>query len=405
MLTDKKDLRGGRPLWVDSPNGRVRSKTVLKREQCDVAVIGAGVSGALIACQLSSAGFDVVVVDRRQPGQGSTAASTAMIQFELDTPLGELAGKIGSARAARAWRRSLQSIDDLKRLIHTNRIACDWQMRDALYLAGDELGWRALREEAKVRRRAGLPSEYIDGETLLKRYGVARTGAILSQGAAELNPAKLTAGALEAAKKRGCRVYADHEVIEVDSHDGGITLATDRGGEVVCAKAVFATGYETVKGLPKGGFDITSSWAIATKPIEMRDFWPTRCLIWEASDPYLYLRTTADNRIVAGGEDSGLTSPERRDAAISAKSEKLMRALKALLPGRDFELDYAWAGAFAVSPTGLPIFEEINGAANCMAVLGCGGNGITFSTIASEVVTAWAKGKSDPDAELFQSRG
>jgi choline dehydrogenase-like flavoprotein len=59
----------------------------LAAERCDVAVVGGGVSGALTALALSKAGFDVVVVDRRTPGKGSTLASTAMIQFEIDTPL------------------------------------------------------------------------------------------------------------------------------------------------------------------------------------------------------------------------------------------------------------------------------------------------------------------------------
>jgi len=155
--------------------------------------------------------------------------------------------------------------------------------------------------------------------------------------------------------------------------------------------------------LPRDRFDITSSWAIATKPIPPAEFWPGRCLIWEAADPYLYLRSTPDNRIVAGGEDSGLKDADRRDAAVPAKAEKILRSVERLLPGRKLEIDYAWAGAFAESPTGLPLFEEIDGLPNCLAILGCGGNGITFSYVASEIASQWAKGRSDPDRDLFRA--
>ena len=38
---------------------------------------------------------------------------------------------------------------------------------------------------------------------------------------------------------------------------------------------------------------------------------------------------------------------------------------------------------------------------NVFAILGCGGNGITFSMITSEVVKEWVARKADPDADLF----
>jgi glycine/D-amino acid oxidase-like deaminating enzyme len=33
--------------------------------------------------------------------------------------------------------------------------------------------------------------------------------------------------------------------------------------------------------------------------------------------------------------------------------------------------------------------------------VGCGGNGITFSAIAGELIDAWVHGRADPDADLF----
>ena len=103
--TPKKDLRGGRPLWLDTPRIDVRYRTRLTQETCDVAVVGAGISGALVALSLAEHGHDVVIVDRGEPCRGSTLASTAMIQFELDTPLVELADRKGAAAARRAHLR------------------------------------------------------------------------------------------------------------------------------------------------------------------------------------------------------------------------------------------------------------------------------------------------------------
>ena len=53
----------------------------------DVAIIGAGISGALAAYALRNDGLSIAVFERRHPGMGSTAASTAFLQYEIDTPL------------------------------------------------------------------------------------------------------------------------------------------------------------------------------------------------------------------------------------------------------------------------------------------------------------------------------
>ncbi len=402
MPTPKKDLRGGRPIWVDTPRIDVKHRTHLGHENCDVAVIGAGISGALVALSLAERGHDVVIVDRSKPCSGSTLASTAMIQFELDTPLIELADQKGSAHAERAYHRSFAAVQALGDIIARHDIKCAWKERQALYLAGNEHGWRALQDEVEYRSRIGLPSAFLDKNALAATYGIARTGAILSEGAAEVNPAQLAAGCLRAALRLGARLYSPHEIKEAHPHSRGVDLVTADDAVIAARRAVFATGYTVMPGLPRDKFEHVSTWAIATKPLPVGDFWPGRCLIWEAADPYLYLRSTWDNRILVGGEDSKLNSPERRDEATGTKAQRLLTKVQELLPGRALKLDYAWAGAFADSPTGLPYIARAPDLKHCFAVLGCGGNGITFSVIAAEVVRAWVEGKEDPDARLFQ---
>lgn len=389
-------------MWADTPRISVRHRTRLAHEKCDVAVIGAGISGALAALKLAEGGHDVVVIDRREPCRGSTLASTAMIQFELDTTLSDLAGKIGAAAAERAYLRSFRSLDALENMIRRLDLSCGWKRRQALYLAGDQHGFRALRSEAAYRAKIGLPSEYLDSGSLADAFGIDRTGAILSDGAAEVNPVQLAAGCLREAQRHGARVYAPYDVQRVEPHRRGVRLQTVDGIVLDARRTVFATGYEVIDGLPRDRFEIISTWALATKPLPAESLWPHRCLIWEASDPYLYMRTTHDNRILAGGEDSRLNDADRRDGAIPNKSARLLEKIAALLPGRRLEADYAWAGAFADSPTGLPVLSPVPDLENCFAVLGCGGNGITFSVIAADIVAAWVDGRQDPDADLFR---
>ncbi len=403
-LSRRKDLHDGRALWHDSPKRTVRTRTLRDGEAFEIVIIGGGISGAITALVLAAAGHEVAVVDRRAPGEGSTVASTAMIQFEIDTPLRELSSQIGKHDATRAYHRSARAVRDLAELIETHAIDAAWADRDALYLAGNEIGARGLAMEAEARRAIGLPSEFLNKSLVRQRFGFDVTGAILSSGSAEIDPARTSAECLRAAQRLGATVISPCAISGIESGSGGVTLETEDGKTLSCRKVVVATGYEVIGGLPRDAFDIVSSWAIATTPIAADRIWPTRCLIWEAADPYLYLRATRDNRILAGGEDSGLLDPKRRAAAVPAKSEKLIRKVRRLLSMPDLEIDYAWAGAFADSPTGLPVFRELPTHRGVFAILGCGGNGITFSMIAADVVKAWVRGRRDPDADLFLGR-
>ena len=63
--------------------------------------------------------------------------------------------------------------------------------------------------------------------------------------------------------------------------------------------------------------------------------------------------------------------------------------------------EFAWTGSFGTTTTGLPYIGAIPRHPRIHAVMGYGGNGITFSQIASEIIPASIKGLADTDAELF----
>ncbi len=163
---------------------------------------------------------------------------------------------------------------------------------------------------------------------------------------------------------------------------------------------VFATGYELVKLVGSRGHRVMSTWAMATAPQTDR-LWPSRCLIWEAADPYLYLRTTVEGRVIVGGEDEEFADDAKRDALTPKKIATIRRKLGKLLPALDTEPEFAWAGCFGTSTTGLPAIGAIPNTRRCFAILGYGGNGITFSVIAAQLIQRAILGLSDPDADLF----
>src|SRR5690349_19945760 len=71
---------------------------------CDIAIIGAGITAALVADALIATGKRIVALDSRDVAQGSTSASTALLQFEIDTHIVDLEPLLGAKPSIRDYR-------------------------------------------------------------------------------------------------------------------------------------------------------------------------------------------------------------------------------------------------------------------------------------------------------------
>lgn len=395
------DLRTGKPVWHAYRSRKVHEQRLTGDVTTDVLIVGMGISGAMAADLLTEAGHEVAMIDRRGPSLGSTAATTALVQFEIDVPLVKLRRMMGAEKATRAWRRARLAVLNLRGRIEELQIPCRMTDRQTLYLAGNVLGPGDLREEAEMRAAAGLSARYLTAGELVSGFGLDRNGAILSDGNLALDPVKLTAGLLGHANARGARLFAPEEAVEIHSRRSSIEVITRSGQAISAHHVVLATGYELMDTVKDDRHQIISTWAIATKRQAKERLWPGEALIWEASDPYLYLRTTHDRRVICGGEDELFEDETKRDALIAQKTARIAAKLGKLLPSIDATPEFAWAGSFGATPTGLPLIGAIPNEPRIFALMGYGGNGITFSRIAAELIRSAIAGREDVDADLF----
>ncbi|AJY44532.1 NAD(P)/FAD-dependent oxidoreductase [Martelella endophytica] len=402
-ITNKTDLRAARPFWAATPNIRVETQSTPDRKDYDVIVVGAGISGALITRMLADGRRRILVLDRRRPVHGSTMASTAMIQYEIDLPLTKLAGLLGETRAIRAWQRSAKAVEGLESLVETHGIECAWERKRALFLAGDEYGAGVLRKEAGLRAENGLSAEFLEAGKLGQEYGLERAGAIRSDCSASANPAQLTAGLFRSLGP-DVSICSPVEVTDYRESDGEVVLATSDGRLLSAGHVIFCTGYEFLKPMQSKHHQIIATWAAATPPHASRPDWLASHIVWEGSDPYLYFRTTPDGRIIAGGEDEAAAGSIENTEKMARKIARIRNKLEALLGSKVDDFAYHWAARFGNTDDGLPIIDCAPGCRRVFSVMGFGGNGITFSMIAGQIVSQWVAGKADPDADLFAYR-
>lgn len=398
-LTESWNLRGGRTAWEEDA-WDIPPADPLPAARCDVAVIGSGVMGSILAERLSAEGHSVVLLDRRPPAMGSTAASTAELMWAMDVPLCTLAERIGEAEAARRWSRVYRAVRGLAGRIDDLGIDCARRDRPTVYLAGGQLDAEGLEREAAFHARHGLPSVYLDKDAVARRFGIRPRAAIVSDGGFEVDPVRLAHGMLGSARARGARVHYPCDVTAIDDSDGAAILSLASGGKIEAGHVVLANGYERASLFLPSAFELLSTFVMATPP-GTAPLWRENAMIWEAADPYLYIRVDAEGRIIAGGEDEGLIDPARRDALIGTKAGTIAAKLAGLLGCELLPIEHAWAATFGSSPDGLPAIGRAANTRRVWLAAGFGGNGIAFASLAADLLCAALAGEADPDADCF----
>jgi glycine/D-amino acid oxidase-like deaminating enzyme len=391
------DLRSDLPFWVVR-NGLSQSFEALNEDsKCDALILGGGISGALLAHRLSKHGVDCVVIDRREIGFGSTSASTALLQHEIDTPLFKLSDKVGASVAQQAYHLGLESIANLKKLAGSD---CGFAMRPSIRLAHKRSEVQELYCEYQVRKRARLPVSWCE-EADLHQAGMKASAGLRTPIAAEVDPFRLTQRLMRLAVKNGARVFGRTTALRYEDHRRGVTVHTDRNTRIQCRRIFFATGYETRDILPPGLVNLKSTYAFVSTPVADLSFWKDRTLLWSMGDPYFYLRTTSDKRILVGGEDDGILDPVRRDKQIPAKVKRLVKRFNSVFPQASIEPAFEWAGIFGDTKDGMAYIGEHPSFPKAYFALGFGGNGITYAEMASGILTDQFLGRANPHSRLF----
>src|SRR5256885_2770289 len=170
------DLKTGNLLWPALSEQRPRFPKLQDDLKCEVAIIGAGITGAMVAAALADAGVETVVVDRRQPAEGSTAACSALVLYEIDVPLIDLVGHVGPEYARRAYAAARRALDELEKIVDHFGIACDLYRRRSLYLAREARDMAWFADEVAARRSIGIEVELLNERKLKHRFHLHRPG-------------------------------------------------------------------------------------------------------------------------------------------------------------------------------------------------------------------------------------
>ena len=396
-------LRSSEPFWLEK-NGIVKSyPSVREHLKTEILIVGGGITGSLIAHQCIDDGYDTVLIDKREIAHGSTSATTSMLQYEIDVPLNELIEQIGEEGAVANYRACADSIDTLGKLSKKIKSVCGFEKKQSLYFAAYKKDVAALKEEFKIRKKYGFPVVWLEPDDIEKKYGLQNTfGGILSDCGGSIDAFRLTHDLLSYNTEKGLRVYDKTNIKNVKYSKYGVKVVLENECKISAKKLIYCTGFESTEIIKDNFVKLLSTYAMVGEQQESDQEKLKNTLFWNTADPYIYMRTTDDGRLLIGGEDEDYVNAEKRNATIGDKAVKLQKYLKKILPDYEFVNDFAWAGTFGETKDGLPYIGAHKNFNSTYFVLGFGGNGITFSVIGMDVISNMLKNKKHPLEKYYR---
>jgi len=394
------ELVAGYPYWLIKSGLPYQYPKLTENKRCSVAIVGGGISGALAAYCCTRAGMECILVDGRTIGLGSTCASTSLLQYELDVPLHKLKKTVGSRHAIRAYQVCAEAIDKLLALMKELDFK-EYSKKQSLFFSRHKAEMESMQEEYLARKEAGFDVQLLSSTEIKKEYGLNATCGILSNKAASNNAYLFTHTLLQHCLTKGFQVFDRTKVRIVKGKNNDQILQTDEGFLIQCKHVINASGYEVINFIGNKIVNLDCTYAVISESMTTGSMWKDDIIMWNTDDPYLYLCTTPDHRIMMGGRDEPFVNMKTMHRYVDKKTHLLEKDFRKCFPSLSFKKEFAWSGVFGKTKDALPYIGSHPDTPGISYALGFGGNGITFSMVAAEIIADLLGGKKNGDAEIF----
>lgn len=368
---------------------------------CDVLIIGGGSSGAQCAYYLADTNLDVVVIEKSTIGSGSTSTNTALLQYSGEKMFTNLVNTFGEEYIARHLQLLKEAIDEIEGAANHVSIDCEFTRRDTLYSASCAEDVDKLRKEYEFLKKHHCELTFLNKEEIEAKYPFSREAAIYSYNDAEINPFRYTHALIDYAAKKGVRVYEHTEMNGHHDEAGKMVVSTKTGYAVQARYVIFAAGYEGMEIRKEKQASFVSTYTVTTNPVEDLSAWYNRTLLWETARPYLFLRTTRDNRVIIGGLDDNTNYPEDRDSKLMHKKEQLIAEFNKLFPDINVKAEFYCAAFYGGTVDGVPLIGQYEEFPNCYFLFAFGDNGTVYSQLLSKIIVKEIVEGNNPDLALY----
>ncbi|MBR7977047.1 FAD-binding oxidoreductase [Burkholderia vietnamiensis] len=383
--------------WLDTSEPFASRSPELPDGTCDVAVVGAGITGSAAALALAKKGARVVVCEAGTVGHAASGRNGGMCNNGFAQDYAMLSQRIGTELANRLYRAFDAGVDMVERLVEEESIDCDFVRRGKLKLAAKPAHYdKLVRSQALLAVNVDRDTRIVTRAQLRDEIGSSRYhGGLLFEKSAGMHVGRYVRGLANAGQARGAHVVEHAPVLGMKRDAGGAYALRTPLGEIRARQVLLASGISQVgpfgwirrRIVPVGAF------IIVTEPLprELLDrLLPTRRMVTDTKNFVNFFRVTPDHRMLFGGRARFATSNPRSDEQSGLI---LRRQMAAVFPElANVRVDYCWGGMVDMTADRLPRAGERDGVYYSM---GYSGHGTHMATLMGTLMAEIMDGRAE----------
>lgn len=361
---------------------------------CDVCVVGGGITGCSTALHLAHRGLRVRVIDAETVAFGASGRSGGQAIAGFNRDQQAIARIVGRDDAKKLWDLNEEALKLTEALVQEHQIACDYQ-KGHIHVGMKPRHAEALRHEAEVWTRLGRPGiEVWDREITQQRVASPRyTSALYDPNGAHLHPLNYTLGLARAAASAGV-IFHERTAMErwENPAPDTINVITNKGR--IRSRFLVLAGnaylWKTERRLGRKIMPV-GTYIMATEPLGAgvaASLVPGNEAVADINFVLNYFRLSSDHRLLFGGRVSysGL-DPLNIGTAMHRTMSRIFPQLAFSKPA------YAWGGHVAITVNRLPHLGRL--APTVYFAHGYSGHGIALSGMAGKVLAEAIAGQAE----------
>ncbi|AXF06157.1 NAD(P)/FAD-dependent oxidoreductase [Paraburkholderia hospita] len=383
--------------WLDTSEPFVSTSPEVPDGNCDVVVVGGGITGTAAALALAKKGARVVVCEAGTVGQAASGRNGGMCNNGFAQDYASLSQRIGAELANRLYLAFDAGVDTVERLVREESIDCDFVRRGKLKLAAKPEHFDKLaRSQALLAASVDPDTRLLTKAELRDEIGSDRYhGGLIFQKSAGMHVGRYVRGLAKAAQARGAHILEGAPVLGLRRESSGAYVVGTPRGEIRTPQVLLASGISQVgpfgwirrRIVPVGAFIIVTE----PLPLEQLDrLLPTRRMATDTKNFVNFFRVTPDNRMLFGGRARFATSNPSSDE----KSGLILRQQMATVFPElaNVRIDYCWGGMVDMTANRLPRAGERDGVYYSM---GYSGHGTHMATLMGTLMAEIMDGRAD----------
>lgn len=363
-------------IWKDLKIKREYPK-INSNKECDVLIIGGGITGISSYYHLKSSNLKVIIVEQNKVGYGITSNSTGKLTI-MQNDLIDTIKNISEEKVSLYLKSQIEAIEMIKNVVKNDRIRCDLEQVDASIYTNIDNEINKLKDLELFLRKNGFNVSSDNNSIVKSKYMIKSNIGYL------IHPLKFIYGLLN----KEDNIYENSRVFKIEE-DNDKYLVKVNNYYIKCKYIILASFYPyfIVPYLFPIKVSLEKSYLSASKSNY------NKLSLISYSNPFISIRTYKDNLIY-------LSNSHELNKNINDK--KNFKELIKKVSDLKINANYLWSNIDIITGDGLPLIGRLN---NNM-LIGTGYNtwGIGSGFLAGKILSDIILKKDNKYIDLFNPK-